>query len=61
MMNISCKRASELMSEEQDRDLSFTEWTALQAHLALCRGCRAVRQQFKTLRKALRALSEQEK
>ena len=61
MMNVSCKRASELMSEEQDRDLSFGEWTALHAHLVMCRGCRAVREQFKTLRKALRALSEEEK
>lgn len=58
-MNISCKRATELLSQEQDRDLSFTEWTALHAHLAVCRGCRAVREQFKTLRKALRALSEE--
>lgn len=57
-MNISCKRATELLSQEQDRDLSFTEWTALHAHLAVCRGCRAVREQFKTLRKALRALSD---
>ena len=57
-MNISCKRASELLSEEQDRDLSFTEWTALKAHLVVCRGCRAVSAQFKTLRKALRVLSE---
>ena len=58
MMNISCKRASELMSQEQDRDLSFAEWTALKAHIAICRGCRAVRAQFQTLRRALRLLSE---
>jgi len=61
MMNLSCKRATELMSEEQDRDLSFAEWTALKAHVAICRGCRAVRAQFQTLRKALRLLSEEEK
>ena len=61
MMNLSCKRATELMSEEQDRDLSFAEWTALKAHVAICRGCRAVRAQFQALRKALRALSEEEK
>ena len=59
MMNLSCKRATELMSEEQDRDLSFAEWTALKAHVAICRGCRTVRAQFQTLRKALRALSEE--
>ena len=58
-MNISCKRATELLSEEQDRDLSFGEWTALQAHLAVCSGCRAVSAQFKTLRRALRQLLEE--
>ena len=57
-MNLSCKRASELLSEEQDRDLSFAEWTALKAHLALCLGCRALGAQFKTLRRALRLLAE---
>jgi hypothetical protein len=47
------------MSEEQDRDLTFGEWTALHAHLAICRGCRAASAQFKTLRRALRALFEE--
>jgi hypothetical protein len=58
-MKISCKKASELLSEEQDRDLSFGEWTALQAHLAICSGCRAARGQFRMLRRALRSLFEQ--
>ena len=58
-MNLSCKRASELLSEEQDRDLSFQEWTALQAHLVICRGCRAVSEQFKLLRRALQVLNEE--
>jgi hypothetical protein len=57
-MNLSCKRASELLSEEQDRDLSFAEWTALKVHLVLCHGCRTLGEQFKTLRRALRLLSE---
>jgi len=60
-MNLSCKRATELMSQEQDRDLTFAEWTALKTHLAICRGCRAVSGHFKTLRRALRLLSEEEK
>jgi hypothetical protein len=60
-MNLSCKRATELMSEEQDRDLTFGEWTALHAHLAICRGCRAASGQFKALRRALQALFEEQK
>jgi hypothetical protein len=55
-MKLSCKKASELMSEEQDRDLSFGEWTALHAHLAVCTGCRAVSRQLQALRRALRQL-----
>ena len=60
-MNLSCKRATELMSEEQDRDLTFGEWTALHAHPAICRGCRAASAQFKALRRALQALFEAQK
>jgi hypothetical protein len=60
-MNLSCKRATELLSEEQDRDLTFGEWTALHAHLVICRGCRAAAAQFRTLRRALRALFEERK
>jgi predicted anti-sigma-YlaC factor YlaD len=60
-VNLSCKRATELLSEEQDRDLSFQEWTALQAHLVICKGCRAVSGQFKVLRRALQSLLDKEK
>ena len=59
-MKLSCKKATELMSEEQDRDLAFGEWTALQAHLAICSGCRAVSAQLKALRRALRQLFREE-
>jgi predicted anti-sigma-YlaC factor YlaD len=58
-MNLSCKRATELMSQAQDRDLSFAEWAALNAHLAICRGCRAVSGQLKVLRRALQELLEE--
>ena len=58
-MNFSCKRATELLSEEQDRDLSFQEWTALQAHLVICKGCRAVSGQLKLLQRALRQMFEE--
>jgi predicted anti-sigma-YlaC factor YlaD len=58
-MNISCKKATQLMSEEQDRDLSFAEWGALQAHLLVCSGCRAVSGQLKMLQRALRQLFQE--
>ena len=55
-MNISCKEASRLMSQAQDRELSLGERASLQAHLAICRGCRAVNAQFQFLRRAVRHL-----
>ena len=58
-MNLSCKRATELMSQAQDRDLSLGEWTALKAHLAICRGCRAVNKQFEFLHRAMQRLQDE--
>jgi hypothetical protein len=55
-MNISCKEASRLMSQAQDRQLSLGERASLQFHLAICRGCRAVNAQFAFLRRAVRRL-----
>lgn len=57
-MNLSCKEATRLMSQSQDRDLSLGERAALKLHLALCRGCRAVSEQFEFLRRALRRLGD---
>jgi predicted anti-sigma-YlaC factor YlaD len=58
-MNVSCRRASELLSRQMDGPLTAEERSALQAHLLICRGCRAVDDQFRFLRQALRALFEQ--
>jgi hypothetical protein len=55
-MNISCKEASRLMSQAQDRPLSLGERVSLRFHLAICRGCRAVNAQFRFLRRAVRTL-----
>ena len=55
-MNISCKEASRLMSQARDRELSLGERAALQLHLAICRGCRAVNAQFQFLRRAMQRL-----
>ena len=55
-MNISCKKASRLMSQARDRELSLGDRAALQFHLVICRGCRAVNAQFKFLRRAVQRL-----
>ncbi|HEX5768012.1 MAG TPA: zf-HC2 domain-containing protein [Burkholderiales bacterium] len=56
-MNISCKEASRLMSQAQDRELSLGERASLKFHLVLCRGCRAFKGQLELLRRAMRELS----
>jgi predicted anti-sigma-YlaC factor YlaD len=57
-MNISCKEASRLVSQSQDRQLSLGEQVALRVHLAICRGCRAFSAQVAFLRRAVRRLAE---
>ena len=57
-LDYSCKESARLLSEKQDRSLTLPERTALQAHLAICRGCRALGGQMDFLRRAVRRLSE---
>ena len=53
---LSCKDATRMMSEAQDRKLGAGERLQLEMHLALCRGCRNFRQQMEFLRAACRRL-----
>ncbi|MGQ0511666.1 MAG: zf-HC2 domain-containing protein [Betaproteobacteria bacterium] len=47
-----------MVSQGEDRALSFGERVALRAHLAVCRGCRNASTQLRFLRRAARSLSE---
>ena len=58
-MNLSCKEASRLMSQGEDRELSQSERAALTAHLAICKACRAASDQIQQLRRALRRLFDE--
>lgn len=51
---LTCKDATRMMSEAQDRSLSVGERLQLEMHLAMCRGCRNFRQQMDFLRAACR-------
>lgn len=42
----SCKRATELMSQRLDRELSTSEKLGLRMHLLMCRHCRKCEQQL---------------
>jgi Putative zinc-finger len=56
----SCREVTRMVSQSEDRALSFAERVALRAHLAVCRGCRNAREQLLFLRRATRRLSNQD-
>jgi anti-sigma factor RsiW len=58
-MNLSCKEASRLMSQAEDRELSPGERATLKAHLAICKACRVASEQMRQLSRALRNLFEE--
>ena len=49
---ISCKHATELMSQGLDRRLTWGERLGLRLHLFICIGCRRTIAQFRFLRQA---------
>ena len=49
-----CREVSELLSQEQDRALRWTDRIRLRLHLLLCRGCSNFRTQLDFLRDAVR-------
>lgn len=50
----SCKKASELMSQGQDRALGTLEGLQLKLHLLICLRCRRVTRHLGFLREAIR-------
>lgn len=51
---LSCKQATELMSQEQDRRLGLAERVGLRLHVWICDGCANYRRQLGVLRAACR-------
>lgn len=49
---LSCKEATELISQGMDRRLSLAERMGLRLHLLICRGCRATEEHLDFLRRA---------
>jgi len=58
MPALTCQETVKLVSEGLDRDLSAAQKALLQAHFAVCRGCRAMRERMQFLRKAVRKIAE---
>jgi len=57
---LTCKDASRLVSERQERSLRFGERWGLRLHLWICVHCRRFEQQLRLLRMALRRLARTE-
>ncbi len=51
---LSCREATALMSQEQDRRLGLGERVALRLHVLICAGCNNYRRQMQVLREACR-------
>ncbi len=49
---MSCKHATNLMSQEQDRRLTISERISLRLHVWICDACGNYRQQMSVLRDA---------
>ncbi|PJF02413.1 zf-HC2 domain-containing protein [Acinetobacter seifertii] len=46
---LTCRQATQLLSEKQDRPLFLREQSSLQLHLLACRSCRRYAKQIKTI------------
>ena len=57
---LSCREATRLLSEAQDRKLVLPEKLQLEIHLALCKGCRNFRKQMSFLREACQQLGKKQ-
>jgi hypothetical protein len=55
---MSCKKSTELMSQQLDRKLSTMETVALRFHLTLCRGCTNFKRNMDFLRTACKRVEE---
>lgn len=51
-----CRKATQLLSEAQDRPLALNERAALYFHLGMCRHCRNFSRQVSFLRRAAHAM-----
>jgi len=54
----SCRKATRLMSESQERNLLLREQASLKLHLAMCAPCRNFGKQMQMLRRISRSYTE---
>ena len=57
---LSCKQATQLMSQKMDRKLGLAERMRLKLHVMMCGGCRNFGKQMDFLRATLRRLPQRD-
>ena len=55
---LTCKQASQIISQSLDRNLSWQERLTLRLHLFICKYCKRFSQQLSTLRVTLKRMNE---
>ena len=55
---LSCRDATRLVSEAQERPLGVQKRELLRMHLTMCSACRKFDEQMTTIRAAMRALAQ---
>lgn len=55
---LSCKQATHLLSEMQERELQWRERIPLKLHLLMCAGCNNFRKQMDFLHRACREYAQ---
>ena len=55
---MTCKQATELMSQSQDRQLGRWERIKLRAHLLICNGCKNYNKQMAFISEAMKQLRD---
>ncbi|MFP2767960.1 zf-HC2 domain-containing protein [Oceanisphaera sp. KMM 10153] len=55
---LSCHKATQLMSESQERPLGTTEKLSLALHTMMCKGCRNFERQLPVIRSLARAYAD---
>lgn len=55
---LSCRDATKLFSESQERPLTIREKAALRLHVAVCKPCRNCKRHVDTLRSVARAFAK---
>ncbi len=49
LIHITCKKATYLVSKNEEHRISFLEWLRLQFHLSICSFCRLFQKQTKLI------------